>query len=1042
MNTMRRWMQLTVPVLALALVLTGCGWLGWLPRARRRRACLQRFRAPRRFLWAKPLGVAALAIAVSGCGFFGLADVGGAVAQTSGLTYPIVDTNQTETYNNTSEIAAPSEGEAFYGQDAQIDGNQPSYVVNGIGDNGNSASAVASTESGETSIPRDDGTVTDLVTGLMWTQGYYGKMTYSEAVAMVDGFEYAGYSDWRLPSIKALYSLIDFSGEDINPQAGSANNPFVDTAYFDFEYGDTSASERIIDSQWVTTTLYTGSTEFAGGAQLMFGVNFADGRIKGYPIGEGAGPGGEEKTYFVRFVRGNMAYGENDFINNGDGTITDLATGLMWSQDDSGTIGTSAGVDSASNGGAMNWEEALAYVQQLNAQNYLGYFDWTLPNAKELQSIVDYDRSPDATNSAAIDPVFNVTSITNEAGQLDWGYYWTSTTHVSQRGGQAAVYIAFGRGLGTMNGQFMDVHGAGCQRSDPKTGSPSYGFGPQGDVVRVTNFVRVVRNAGSSSTTSSGSGDSPNSDAIATTETGNGAFASEQDESFILFAPLNGTTAYLINRDGDVVHDWEISGQPGNSVYLTEGGNLLATYGVRGSFQQGGVGGGVELLTWDGEEVWSFELATDHAHLHHDVDMLPNGNVLMISWEAKTSEEALAAGLSASQLPDSDEVWAEMILEYDPDLDQIVWEWHVWDHVLPEGWSASDHPEKIDLDAFANRRSEDWWHFNAVDYSAELDRIVVSSRAASEFWIIDHDLTTAEAAGDGGDLLYRWGNPAAYGASGGQILYGQHDAEWLDTNTILLFDNGDPREWPYSRVVELDLPEYLGNRENGLFEDATIVWSYGAAAGDEHFFSDHISGAQRLENGNTLICSGTEGRFFEVTPDGETVWEYVNPYSGTTPDGKTSNEVFRCEMYETDSPELEEIAADLSFAQVGASSAPVGSAQNVAVGEQSPSETETEKPESGPPGIASVSPAVLVAGSGEQMVTITLNEQRAPPTQVQFTRVAIGSIEATRWVRDGVIVRAWFDIPAQLHNGRYSLTITFPGCDGEPIAFGHPVVIR
>jgi hypothetical protein len=246
----------------------------------------------------------------------------------------------------------------------------------------------------------------------------------------------------------------------------------------------------------VTTTLYTGSTEFAGGAQLMFGVNFADGRIKGYPIGATTNLGGQEKTYFVRLVRGNTAYGQNDFVSNGDGTITDLATGLMWSQDDSGSISSSEGTAYTSHGGAMNWEEALAYVQELNEQNYLGYSDWYLPNAKELQSIIDYDRSPDATNSAAIDPIFNVTSITNEEGQLDWGFYWTGTTHVSARGGQSAVYIAFGRGLGYTNGRFMDVHGAGCQRSDPKSGSAEpYGRGPQGDVVRVTNMVRVVRDA-------------------------------------------------------------------------------------------------------------------------------------------------------------------------------------------------------------------------------------------------------------------------------------------------------------------------------------------------------------------------------------------------------------------------------------------------------------------------------------------------------------------------------------------------------------------
>jgi hypothetical protein len=808
------------------------------------------------------------------------------MAQTSGLSYAIVDTGQTKTYNDTSEIPAPAEGEAFYGQDAQVDGNQPDYTDNG------------------------DGTVTDLITGLMWTQGYYGKMTYAEAVASADDFGLAGYTDWRLPTIKELYSLIDFSGEDVNPQASSASNPFIDTDYFAFAYGDTSAGERIIDSQWVTTTLYTGTSGLAGSGRLMFGVNFADGRIKGYPVGTNTGPGGQEKTYFVRYVRGNASYGENEFIVNSasafesaesggssiprsGGTITDLATGLMWSQDDSGY--------------GMNWEEALAYVQALNEANYLGYSDWTLPNAKELQSIVDYDRSPDATNSAAIDSAFNVTSITNEAGQLDWGYYWTSTTHASVHGGQAAVYIAFGRGFGYMNGRFDDVHGAGCQRSDPKTGEPSYGFAPQGDVVRVDNFVRVVRTIDGSSSDVASSDTSPGS---------TGALADAQDEAFVLFAPLDGTTAYLIDRNGSVVHEWAISGRPGNSVYLLEGGDLLATYTLDGAFSAGGVGGGVERLTWDGEEVWSFELATGHAQLHHDVEPLPNGNVLLISWEAKTRQEALAVGLSANQLPESGEVWAEMILEVDPTLGEIVWEWHLWEHALPLGEDPAANPGKIDLGFASNRNSPDWFHINAVDYDEDLDRIVLSVRHTSEIWIVDHGLTTAEAAGDAGDLLYRWGNPAAYGASGGQVLYGQHDAEWLDESTILLFDNGDPRKRPYSRVVELGLPDY----ESDPFAEAEIVWSYGAASGDDRFFSDHISGAQRLENGDTLICSGTEGRFFEVTQDGETVWEYVNPFTGTTPDGRTSNEVFRCEAYSADCIGAVLSYADLTDGQVGAGS--------------------------------------------------------------------------------------------------------------------------
>jgi hypothetical protein len=188
---------------------------------------------------------------------------------------------------------------------------------------------------------------------------------------------------------------------------------------------------------------------------------------------------------FVRYVRGNSDYGANNFVDNGDGTITDTATGLMWSKDDSSE--------------ELDWEDALMWVQQKNEESHLGYDDWRLPNAKELQSIADYKRSPQTTNSAAIDPVFKVTSIIDERGEMNYPFYWTSTTHADAAGGgNAAVYIAFGEAFGYMGNSWIDVHGAGAQRSDPKSGDPAdypYGRGPQGDAIRIYNYVRCVRDA-------------------------------------------------------------------------------------------------------------------------------------------------------------------------------------------------------------------------------------------------------------------------------------------------------------------------------------------------------------------------------------------------------------------------------------------------------------------------------------------------------------------------------------------------------------------
>ncbi len=380
------------------------------------------------------------------------------------VSYPLPDTDQELCYDTVSVIDPPIPGEIFYGQDAQFAGLPPSYL-----DNGN-------------------GTVTDLNTGLMWQQGLPPeKMTWDEAVAGADTCSVAGYSDWRLPDIKEFYSIIIFSGTDPSSGASPDMKPFIDTDYFEFEYGDTLSGERLIDAQYWSSTVYQGLT--MAGDSTAFGVNFADGRIKGYPS-EPIGPPGQqfEMTAFVRYVRDAEDFGENQYQDNGDGTVTDLSTGLMWQQADDG-------VD-------RNWEEALEYSEDLELA---GYDDWMLPNARELQSILDYTRSMQATGSPAIDPVFYCTQIVDEGGSPNYGFYWTGTTHASTmigNEGHFAVYVAFGEALGwmqdpvTMEWVLWDVHGAGAQRSDPKRGDPSqypHGHGPQGDVVRIYNLVRCVR---------------------------------------------------------------------------------------------------------------------------------------------------------------------------------------------------------------------------------------------------------------------------------------------------------------------------------------------------------------------------------------------------------------------------------------------------------------------------------------------------------------------------------------------------------------------
>ena len=360
------------------------------------------------------------------------------------LTYPVIDTGQDTCYDNFGQaINPPQPGERFYGQDAQYNNLQMAYKDNG------------------------DGTVTDLNTSLMWQQtpDFNNLKTWDEAGEYAENLVLAGYDDWRLPTIKELYSLVAFYG------SMRTQTPYLDTNYFDFQYPDPSTGLRDMDAQYWSGTRYVGTT--MRGDQSAFGFNFADGRIKSYPINRG--PGGSPMARYVRCVRGSTSYGENNFVDNSDGTITDLATGLMWMKTDSSTT--------------MNWEQALEYSENLV---YAGYEDWRLPNAKELQSIVDYTRAPDAADpnyrSAAIDPIFDITEIES--------WCWTSTSHGDNLA--FGVYVCFGQGLSAAewNGSPMHAHGAGAQRSDPKSGDPANwpnGLGPQSDEIRIYNYVRCVR---------------------------------------------------------------------------------------------------------------------------------------------------------------------------------------------------------------------------------------------------------------------------------------------------------------------------------------------------------------------------------------------------------------------------------------------------------------------------------------------------------------------------------------------------------------------
>jgi hypothetical protein len=437
-------------------------------------------------------------------------------------------------------------------------------------------------------------------------------------------------------------------------------------------------------------------------------------------------------------------------------------------------------------------------------------------------------------------------------------------------------------------------------------------------------------------------------------------------QGYTLVSPFVSPNTYLIDMQGRVVKTWKTDSTPALSAVLLENGNLLRPGSIgfdANIFGPGpGVGGRIQEFDWDGELVWDFKFYNARQLPHHDMTRLPNGNVLLIVWDRKTTEETIAAGRRPEMTGDK-HFLPDSLIEIKPTgktTGEVVWEWHLWDHLVQDFdktkknyGSVAEHPELVNINYGEDllpsmiakeskgkikddkvkdekikdekikdlkdvkdvkdkvkagptpppksptpRVDPDFTHFNGVAYNADLDQIVVSVWTFSEIWIIDHSTTTAEAAshkggrsGKGGDLLYRWGNPRAYraGTKADQKLFSQHNAHWIPkgfagAGHLLLFNNGAGRpDGAYSTVDELVLPVDSEGRYHlkpgTAYGPDAPVWRY-TAPKKEDFFSSFISGAQRLANGNTLICSGANGTVFEVTPEKEIVWKYVNPVKG------------------------------------------------------------------------------------------------------------------------------------------------------------------
>ena len=394
-------------------------------------------------------------------------------------------------------------------------------------------------------------------------------------------------------------------------------------------------------------------------------------------------------------------------------------------------------------------------------------------------------------------------------------------------------------------------------------------------------------------------------------------------------------STYLMNKQGEIVHEF-YGENGGNNAYLLENGDLLRMEKDRS--KEGGGYRWIRRYNWDSKKLWEFEFDGPDRFFHHDIAILPNGNILAIVCERRSFEEAVALGRNPKKLS-RDGIWPDMIIEIMPEDKggQIVWEWRSWDHIvqstdptLPNFGKSSDFPHLIDINiAGAQLNSTnpypELYHFNAVFYNEALDQIAISSPKLSEIFIVDHSTpkdevkgSTGGRSGRGGDLLYRWGNPQNYGRGGpsDRQLYGGHDVRWIPSgfpgggnlivfvndipgrsiNTMkspkIAINNSDANDpqislaeiGNYSAIFEIELPYAEKGTyeltENSIFGPDKPVWTF-IAQDTFSFYSAVISGAERLKNGNTIINQGTLGRIMEVNSDGQILWEYWNPYNSS-----------------------------------------------------------------------------------------------------------------------------------------------------------------
>lgn len=361
----------------------------------------------------------------------------------------------------------------------------------------------------------------------------------------------------------------------------------------------------------------------------------------------------------------------------------------------------------------------------------------------------------------------------------------------------------------------------------------------------------------------------------------------QQYPGYTLYGLKNATSAVLIDTNGTNYHTWTSTGKTNcYSTYMMPGGLLWRTINHSGnSFSGGPVSGEVQKLDYNGNVLWDYVYSTTSYCTHHDICPMPNGNVLMIAYESKSAAEVAAAGCSAF----SGIMWPDKIVEVQPTgatTGTVVWEWHAWDHLVQNTNASAanyqtsivNHPELLNINYNATK---DWLHANGVDYNPILDQVTFSSHNLSEVYVIDHSTTTAEAAthtggnsGKGGDLLFRWGNPGAYGATGTKIFNVVHNAHWVpegNSNAGDLSGYNNQGISTTASCADFFTPPVSGYNYSITLGSAYTPATYNKRQASGGYNSNEGS-VQQLPNGNILIDMGISGYIKEFDPSGTLIW--------------------------------------------------------------------------------------------------------------------------------------------------------------------------